>query len=37
MLALFLEQSPGVSGEAGGCYAVVPNGSVGRLDVVAGP
>jgi hypothetical protein len=38
MLALFLEQPPGVSGgKQEGCHGVVHNGPVGRLDVVAEP
>ena len=38
MLALFPEQPPGVFGEKQEeCHGVVLNGSMGRLDVVAGP
>jgi hypothetical protein len=38
MLALFPEQLPGMSGgKQEGCHAVVPNGPVGHLDVVARP
>jgi hypothetical protein len=38
MLAPFSEQSPGgFRRKQEGYYAVVPNGSMGCLDVVAGP